>query len=276
MAVFAVERLSERLGAEVLGVDGERLVRDEGLPGACMEALAEFGVLLFRALRIDDMAQLRFCAKLGELARIPNYPIPEVMEISFDPANPNAQFFPSNDHWHIDGCLEEGYPPKAGVLRAEVVAEQGGETEFASTYAAYDALSGKEKERYGKLRVVHTFEANQRLSYPNPTPEQLAEWASRPVLELPLVWQQRSGRRSLVVGASTSHVVGMDYAEGRALLDDLVERATTPDRVLRHKWSVGDMVIWDNRGLLHRACPFDRSKPRVMRRSTVLGDEPFQ
>ncbi|MCK9900888.1 taurine catabolism dioxygenase TauD [Parafrankia colletiae] len=276
MAVITVERLSEHVGVEILGVDVERLRADDDLPGACTAALEEYGVLLFRELHADDESQVEFCRKLGSLAKSAKYRIPEVTEISFDPANPNAEYFRSNDRWHLDGCLDAVPPPKAGVLSAHVVAAQGGETEFASTYNAYEALSSAEKERFAKLRVVHTFEAVQRHSYPDPTPEQLAEWASRPERTHPLVWEQRSGRRSLVIGSTTSHVVGLEAAEGRELLDELEQRTTTPDRVLRHTWTVGDMVIWDNRGLVHRACEFDRSKPRVMHRTTLLGDEPIQ
>jgi alpha-ketoglutarate-dependent taurine dioxygenase len=275
MAEIATEKLTETVGAQVLDVDADRLLNDEDLPAACMEALEERGVLLFRELRLDDDTQVAFCRKLGALVRFRGYPNPEVMEISFDPDNPNAEYFASNDHWHIDGFMDE-IPAKASIMSAHVVTEQGGETEFASTYAAYDDLSGEEKERYAELRVIHSFETVQRLSYPHPTPEQLAEWARRGVREHPLVWEHRSGRRSLVFGSSASHVVGMDVEEGRALLADLERRATTPDRVLRHTWSVGDMVIWDNRGLVHRACPFDRTKPRRMHRTTLVGQEPIQ
>ncbi|OAA21003.1 putative taurine catabolism dioxygenase [Frankia sp. EI5c] len=276
MAAIAMRKLSEHVGVEVLDVDVDRLLHDEDLPAACTKALEEHGVLLFRELHVDDRAQVAFCRKLGRLATFPRYDPPEVMEISFDPGNPNAEYFRSNDRWHLDGCLDGGPPPKAGVLSAHVVASQGGETEFASTYTAYEGLTAEEKQRYAKLRVIHTFEAVQRHSYPNPTAEQLAQWAARPAREHPLVWEQRSGRRSLVFGSTTSHVVGMDRDEGRALLDDLERRATTPDRVLRHTWSVGDMAIWDNRGLVHRACEFDRTRPRTMRRTTLLGDEPIQ
>ncbi|GAA2734359.1 TauD/TfdA family dioxygenase [Actinocorallia aurantiaca] len=272
MTAIATRKLSENVGAEVLDVGIDRLLNDDEFPEACMEALEEYGVLLFRELHVDDHAQVEFCRRLGDLARFPKYANPNVMEISFDPGNPNVEYFASNDYWHIDGALDE-IPAKASVLSARVTAREGGETEFASTYAAYDLLSDEEKERYAGLRVVHTFEAIQRLTYPNPTPEQLEEWASRAVRELPLVWEHRSGRRSLVFGATASHIAGMDVEEGRALLADLERRATAPDRVLRHSWSVGDMVMWDNRGLVHRACAFDRTEPRRMHRTTLLGDE---
>ncbi len=80
----------------------------------------------------------------------------------------------------------------------------------------------------------------------------------------------------MVLGASADHIVGMDLEEGRALLAELLDRATEPDKVYRHLWSVGDTVIWDNRGVLHRAAPYDPDSPREMLRTTVLGDEPIQ
>ncbi|WP_420751486.1 TauD/TfdA dioxygenase family protein [Rhodococcus sp. O3] len=272
MPTLATKKLADNLGVEVLGVDVERLLTDETVPGALLDLLEQHSVLLFRQLHIDDDAQVKFCRRLGELALFPKYRIPEIMEISFEPDNPNREYFASNDYWHIDGALDE-IPAKASVLSARVTAAEGGETEFASTYAAYDALTDEEKERFATLRVVHTFEAIQRLTYPDPTPEQIREWASRAVRELPLVWEHDSGRRSLVFGATASHIVGLDVDEGRKLLDDLESRATADDLVYRHEWSEGDMVIWDNTGLVHRACPFDRDKPRRMHRSTLLGTE---
>ena len=192
--------------------------------------------------------------------------------------NPLADYLRGTFDWHIDGCTPANdVPPlKASLLSAHAVAEKGGETEFASTYAAYEDLDDDEKERFESLRVVHTLEASQRLVTPDPTPEELAAWRRQPTKEHPLVWKHNSGRRSLVIGATTSHVVGMSREDGRKLLDDLLERATAPGRVYRHEWEVGDTVIWDNRGVLHRAEPYDRTSPREMLRTTLLGDEPIQ
>jgi alpha-ketoglutarate-dependent sulfate ester dioxygenase len=101
-------------------------------------------------------------------------------------------------------------------------------------------------------------------------------WRSRPSKEHPLVWRHTSGRRSLVLGATASHVVGMGLEEGRALLSELLAKSTIPERVYRHQWQVGDMVIWDNRGVLHRATPYDPASPRDMHRCTLAGDEVIQ
>lgn len=267
--------LTDAVGVQVDDIDVERLRTDEDLPEACLAALEQHGVLLFPQLHADDETQAAFCRSLGELVQFPLYPNPDVMEISFDPGNPNAEYFASNDFWHLDGFMDE-VPAKASIMSAHVVTDEGGETAFASTYLAYDDLSADEKRRYENLRVMHSFERIQRLTYADPTSEQLDEWARRGGREHPLVWTHESGRRSLVFGASADYVVGMDVEQGRALLQDLIDRATAPDKVLTHRWTVGDMVIWDNTGLVHRACPFDRAQPRRMHRSTLVGQEPIK
>jgi alpha-ketoglutarate-dependent taurine dioxygenase len=161
----------------------------------------------------------------------------------------------------------------ATLLSARGVADTGGETEFASTYAAYEDLSDEERTRFESVRVVHSIEAAQRRLVPDPTGEQVAMWRKRPAKEQPLIWRHRDGRRSVVLGPTADHVVGMDQAEGDALLADVLARATAPARVYRHVWKVGDLVIWDNRGVLHRALPYDPASPRDMHRTTLHGDE---
>jgi alpha-ketoglutarate-dependent taurine dioxygenase len=276
MAVITTEKLGDSVGAEVRGVDRERLLADDDLPAACLDALEANGALVFRDLHIDDATQVAFSRKLGEVEVFGKGELPEIFRVTLDPAkNPVASYLRGTFDWHIDGCTED-IPIMATMLSAHAVADQGGETEFASSYAAYDALTEEEKERLEPVRVVHTIEAAQRLAFPDPSPEEVAVWRKRPAKVHPLVWKHRSGRRSLVLGATTDHVVGMGPDEGRALLDDLLARSTTPDRIYRHDWSVGDVVIWDNRGVLHRACPYDPTSPRDMHRTTFAGDEAIQ
>jgi alpha-ketoglutarate-dependent taurine dioxygenase len=276
MAVITTEKLGATVGAEVTDVDRDRLLHDDDLPASCLHALEANGVLVFRDLGIDDATQVAFSKKLGEVEVFGKGEHPEIFRVTLDPAkNPSARYLRGTFDWHIDGCTDD-IPIMATMLSAHAVAESGGETEFASSYAAYDDLTDDEKERLASVRIVHTIEASQRLFNNDPSPEELAVWRSRPSKEHPLVWQHRDGRRSLVLGATTDHVVGMSREEGRALLDDLLARATTPDRIYRHEWSVGDVVIWDNRGVLHRACPYDPASPRDMHRTTFAGDEPIQ
>ena len=276
MAVMTTERLSASVGAEIVVSDPDALLEDEALPSAVLEALETHGALVFRNLHIDDATQVAFSKRLGRVEVFGTGENPEIFRVTLDPTkNKAAVYLRGTFDWHIDGCTDD-VPIMATILSAHAVAETGGETEFASSYAAYEDLSDEEKERVGALRIVHTIEASQRLFNNDPTPEEVAMWRSRPSKEHPLVWTHESGRRSLVLGATASHVAGMDVDEGRALLDELLARSTTPDRIYRHVWSVGDMVIWDNRGVLHRACPYDATSPRDMHRTTLHGEEPIQ
>ena len=281
MSLLTINKLTTSVGAEVRGVDPERLGADDGLGDAILDALEDNGVLVFRDLGIDPQAQVAFCRRLGQVDHSSDghHRVPGIYPITLDTSkNASAAYLRATFAWHIDGCtpLGEECPQKATVLSALRPADRGGETEFASAYAAYDALTEQEQRRYPQLRVVHSLEASQRRVTPDPSPEELARWRSRPTHEHPLVWTHRSGRRSLVLGASADHIVGMDLDEGRALLAELLQRATTPEKVYSHHWSKGDMVIWDNRGVLHRAAPYAPDSPREMLRTTVLGDEPIQ
>jgi alpha-ketoglutarate-dependent taurine dioxygenase len=281
MSLLTINKLTESVGAEVLGVDSDRLASDDSLGAAVLEALEDNGVLVFPGLGLKPGAQVEFCRRLGEIDHSSDghHPVAGIYPVTLDKKkNASADYLRATFDWHIDGCtpIEDTYPQMATVLSAKQVAVSGGETEFANSYAAYDALSDAEKQRYASLRVVHSLEASQRRVTPDPSPEVLAKWRSRRTHTHPLVWTHRSGRRSLVLGASADYVVGMDRDEGKALLAELLDRATLPDKVYSHTWAVGDTVIWDNRGVLHRAAAYDPSSPREMLRTTVLGDEPIQ
>jgi alpha-ketoglutarate-dependent taurine dioxygenase len=281
MSLLTITKLSDSVGAEVTGMDPAHLAADDPVGEAILDALEDNGILVFRGLHLDPETQVEFCQRLGAIdySSDGHHPVAGIYPVTLDKSkNSSAAYLRGTFDWHIDGCTPTGddYPQKATVLSAKQVAEVGGETEFASSYAAYDSLTDDEKDRFAALRVVHSLEASQRRITPNPTPEQVAQWRSRRTHEHPLVWTHRSGRKSLVLGASADYVVGMDVEEGRALLAELLDRATVPDRVYSHSWSVGDTVIWDNRGVLHRAAPYAPDSQREMLRTTVLGDEPIQ
>ena len=280
MTLMQVERLAETVGARVTGINADLLATDAGLADALMDALEENGVLVLPELNISPEAQVAFCERLGEVDyEQGHHPVRGIYRVSLDKSkNSSADYMVGTFLWHIDGCtpLHGEYPQKATLLSAVAVAASGGETEFASSYAAYDLLTDAEKEQYDGLRVVHTLEASQSRVHPNATDEQRARWAARPSHVNPLVWTHRNGRKSLVLSASADYIEGVDREQGRALLDDLLARATAPERVYRHEWSVGDTVIWDNRGVIHRAAPYAPNSEREMLRTTVLGDEAMQ
>jgi alpha-ketoglutarate-dependent taurine dioxygenase len=281
MSLLTINKLTASVGAEVTGLNSDVLATDDALGTAILDALEDNGVLVFPQLGLDPEAQVAFCRRLGDIDHSSDghHPVAGIYPVTLDKSkNASADYLRATFDWHIDGCTPTNgeCPQKATVLSAKQVADRGGETEFANSYAAYEAFSEEEKERLGALRVVHSLEASQRRVHSDPSPELLAKWRSRPTHEHPLVWTHRSGRKSLVLGASADYVVGMDLDEGRALLADLLDRATQPDLVYSHRWSVGDTVIWDNNGVLHRAAPYDRDSPREMLRTTVLGHEPIQ
>ena len=213
MTVLTTEKLGATVGAQVLGVDRDRLLDDDAFPEWCLRVLDENGALVFRDLHLDDETQVAFSRKLGrvELGRGDR---PEIFRVTLDPAkNPVAEYLRGTFDWHLDGATDD-IPIMATVLSAHAVATSGGETEFASTYAAYDALSAVEQHELLQVRVVHSLEAAQRLVNPDPSSEELATWRKRPAKVHPLVWQHRSGRRSLVLGATASHVEDMAFDDG--------------------------------------------------------------
>jgi alpha-ketoglutarate-dependent taurine dioxygenase len=277
---IAIRQTSETVGAEISGIGPKDLLNDVSIVAAISESLEAHGVLVFRGLDLDPETQVAFCGQFGELDYSEgHHPVPGIYRVTRDTAKSSAaEYMKGTFHWHIDGCTPlHGEPPqKATVLSAKAVADSGGETEFASTYAAYDALALEEKEWFASLRVLHSLEASQRLVYPDPTPEQVAGWRSRPTSVHPLVWTHKSGRKSLLISAHAERILEMEAEESRALLDELMDRATKEGMVYRHHWSVGDTVMWDNTGVMHRATPYSAGSPREMLRTSIFGTEPIQ
>lgn len=266
--MMETKALTSAFGVEVIGTEN---LTDDGITEGLTEALKWRGVLLIRGLHLDDDSQLAFSRKLGSVVM----PVPgqEIMTVSLDPAKtPSAAYLKGTLSWHIDDTTNK-VPAKATMLTARHVAMVGGGTEFANTYVAYENLPAHERKRYDGLRVIHSFEAAQRSVYPDPTDEQVASWRQLPSHESSLVWDRRDGRKSLVIGATADHIVGMNPDESRALLDELLAWTTQERFCYTHDWEVGDVVIWDNTGMLHRALPYDPMSERLMRRTTIAGDE---
>jgi alpha-ketoglutarate-dependent taurine dioxygenase len=241
-------------------------------------ALDEHGVVVYREVHLSDEQLLAFSRMLGTLVVQPTgeHRHPEIQTITLDPAKTNAllaSYRQGNFHWHIDGATDE-VPQKATLLTAREVDPAGGDTEFANTYAAYAALSEAERTQIADLQIVHTFAHAQALANPDATAEQRASWDRVPARVHPLVWTRRTGRQSLLLGATAAEVVGWAASKGRALLDRLLGWSTQSQFTLRHTWRQGDLVMWDNTGMLHRALPFEPTSVRLMHRTTLRGEEP--
>ncbi|MCK9903220.1 taurine catabolism dioxygenase TauD [Parafrankia colletiae] len=270
-----VSPVSPDVGVEVAGLTGPRLV-DPAVAAECQALLEKHGVVIYREVHVEDADLVAFSRMLGTVVVAPMGGmdgLPEVSKITLDPAESVlAAYRRGTFFWHLDGANDE-LPQKATLLTARQVSDEGGDTEFANTYAAYDALPADEKEQFARLRVVHSFAASQALAEPDASPKTRASWERVPAREHPLVWTRRSGRRSLLVGATASHVVGWPEEDSRALLDRLLAWSTQPRFVLRHHWRPGDLVIWDNTGMLHRAIPYTATSHRLMHRTTLRGEE---
>jgi alpha-ketoglutarate-dependent taurine dioxygenase len=235
------------------------------------ELLEQRGVLVFRGLDLDDDEQLAFSQTLGDV-------IPQgergIYNITLDKAKAQygGDFLRGTFCWHIDGTTDD-IPTRASLLTPRQLSEVGGRTEFANTYASYEDLPEADQRAIDKLRVVHMQETIQRHVHPNPTEDQLALWRSRAPKTHPMVWTHRSGRKSLVLGLTAAGVEGMDPQAGRTLIDRLQAFATQPQYIYRHEWRMGDLLIWDNTGVMHRVEPYPPESGRLLHRTTLVGEE---
>jgi len=262
--------LSPRVGTEIRA-DATDLLSGEHA-GQIRDILGERGLVLFRQLNIDDHQQVEFARTLGQ---VKDQGEDHIYKVTLDKTvTKTADYLLGTFHWHIDGTTDE-IPSRASLLSARRLSETGGQTEWANTYAAYDDLPPDEKKIADDLRIVHSAETIERVARPEFTEEDVADWRTRPVRTHPLVWTHVSGRKSLVLGATASHVEGMEPGESRALLDHLMEQATQSHLVYQHEWQVGDLVIWDNTGTMHRATPYDPDSGRMLHRTKLEGEEAF-
>lgn len=263
-----VTNLTARIGTE-LKLDAETLA--SGVHGEeIRELLEQRGVLVARGLHMTNEQQLAFSESIGTVQ-----PQGEggVFKVTIDPSvNPGAEYIKGAFHWHIDGASDD-IPNFAATLSAQTLSTTGGSTHFANTYAAWEDLPEEEKTGYQDLRVVHSFETAQRYVNPEPTSRELAFWQARTPKVHPLVWKHKSGRRSLVLGSTASYIEGMDPAQGRLLLTRLREWATQPQFVYVHRWTPGDLLIWDNTGTMHRVDPYPLEENRLMHRTTIVPQE---
>ncbi|WP_095094326.1 TauD/TfdA family dioxygenase [Pseudomonas sp. Irchel 3A5] len=262
------------IGSRVL--NGKDDLLSGGLAGEIRDLLAERGVLVFPQLHFTDAEQIAFTQTLGVFA-------PEVSDgqgitkITLDAKeNPaGAEFLKGSLYWHIDGTRNES-PILASLLSCKVTATWGGNTGFCNTYAAYEALSEADKQRYEEMRVIHAPWASLLYYEPEPSLQKLQAMQAIGEKELPLVWKHRSGRKSLILGCTALHVTGLGVAQSAQVLVGLREWATAEPFSYSHEWQVGDLVIWDNTGTMHRAEAYDPGCSRMMHRTKLEGEEPFE
>lgn len=264
--------IEPRIGSEVRA-DKATLLSGE-YAGAIRDLLEQRGVLVFPQIGFSDEEQIAFTETLGTFA--PEARGEKLYKVSLDTeVNKQADYLKGSLYWHLDGTMNE-VPILASLLQSVALGNPDeGDTEFCNTYAAYDDLPDEDKAEIADLRVMHS--AWNTLFYydPEPSVKTLKQMMAIGDRELPLVWTHKSGRKSLVLGATARHITGIDYTRSAELLVRLRDWATQPQFTYRHKWTVGDLVIWDNTGTMHRATPYDPSSGRLLQRTKLEGEEPF-
>ena len=282
---IGISQIHPLFGAEITGVDLTRPV-DDATWSEIFAAFNEYSVLLFRDQPIDDDQQVAFSERFGRVettisanpaggtkfARQSNLDIGTGEPIPED--DRRMIYARANQMWHCDSSFKPR-PSICSLLSARIVPPEGGGTGLASTRAAYDALPDATRRRLDGLVVEFSLAYSRGLVDPEVlTPVQKAEVP--PVRHPLLRTNPVNGRKSMMIGAHASHVVGWPVEEGRVLLRELNDFATRPRFAFEHQWRVADLVVWDNRACLHRATPFDATKyRRLMQRTTVADDGPI-
>jgi alpha-ketoglutarate-dependent 2,4-dichlorophenoxyacetate dioxygenase len=278
---ITVTRLTPHFAARVEGVDITR--PDDATWAQVRAAFEEHSVLVFPGSPLDDEAQVAFSRRFGALevtrSMNPAAGTPFARQSNLDIKT--GEFIPAEDRrmiyqianmlWHSDSSFKP-VPSLCSLLSARIVPPEGGATEFASGRCAYPSLPEALKRRVETAIAVHDFSWSRDQVRPGFfTAKERAEY---PPVRHPIVrTNPANGRRALFLGAHASHVEGMPVEEGRALLKELQAHVTQPQFCYRHAWQEGDLIVWDNRCVLHRATPYDSVRyKRLMQRTTVSGD----
>lgn len=278
---FALRPLSPTLGVEILGVEVARLSDPDF--DRVYDAFLEHQLLLLRDQQLVPEGQVVFARRFGPvqvhvLNQYHAEGFPEIYYLS----NLDASGRPSGRHpdkgtvyWHTDGSWARR-TGQATMLYAEQVPSEGGETRFASMYTAYDNLDEATKERLAPLRAVHSLDFSRARRHGEDLMTE-AQKKARPPVAHPIVrTHPQTGRKCLFLGDHAWRIEGMPLEEGRQLIEELNAAIIRPELVYTHRWRPRDLVVWDNRCMLHKAEPYDTAKEaRVLRRCTIVGEVPI-
>jgi alpha-ketoglutarate-dependent 2,4-dichlorophenoxyacetate dioxygenase len=281
---IAIRKLTPVFGAEITGVDLAQV--DDASFEEIQDAFENFSVLVFPNQNLDDESQIDFSRRFGELEKTQghianNFTVKHVSEISnLDPDgrlmaadDPRLLFRMGQRNWHSDSSFKR-VPAKASLLHARKLPPDGGDTQFSSLRAAYEALPAQRKrELEGKVAIHHYAYSRRNDGYQLTNEEEDRRFP--PVPQAIIRANPVNGRKALYVGSHASHIRGMPEEEGCALLRELLAFATQKQFTYLHHWQVGDLVMYDNRAVLHRARPYKITEhARVLHRTTVAGEGP--
>jgi alpha-ketoglutarate-dependent taurine dioxygenase len=241
-------------------------------------AFLEHAALVFPGQFLGEAAQVAFGKRFGELEVLrENADAVQISNKNPDGTLLGAEDFRfktlrGNEGWHMDST----YMPlaaKAGLLSAIELPSSGGETELADMRAAYDALDEVTVKRISELSAYHSLYASQaKIGYVIETGAAYGYHDKGAPLRPLIKTHPVTGRKVLYVGRHAYRIPGISDKDAQALLDDLIERSCQGPRVYTHKWQVGDLIIWDNRCVLHRARPYDVAEPRTLQATRIAGD----
>ena len=275
-----IEPVSESFGAYVTDVDLAKI--DDATFDRIQGAWYQYAVLVFPHQHLSTEDHFAFSRRFGRLekglprakramrAHIGNVDQDGVV---LDKEHMGRVFNIGNSAWHTDSSYKR-IAAKASLLAAHIVPADGGETEWADMRAGYDNLTKDMKEYLDDKIAVHNYAYSHAWHYG------LELMSDEGLKQLPPVEHKLiqihpdSKRHILFAGRHASHIIGEDFAKSRKLLRELTFEAAQPPRIFGHKWDVGDLVLWDNRCVLHRARAYPVDQPRKMVRSTVAGDAP--
>lgn len=264
------------LGATITGVDLASMTQD--VWQTIIDAFHEHAVLVFPDQHLSDDAQVEFAKRFGDIEHLA--PDTKSVEITnrkasgslFEEHEYRARMMRGNEGWHTDSS----YMPlaaKASVLSARVVPPQGGETQWADMRAGYDALDAALQERIEGLCAYHSIYHSQALiGHKVEVGAGYGFHEEEPPLRPLVKVHPVTGRKALFIGRHAYGIPGLEADESASLLGELTAFACAAPRTYMHRWSPGDVVIWDNRCVLHRARPYDYTVPRVMRHTRIAGD----
>jgi taurine dioxygenase len=278
---FAVRLLTPKVGAEVVGVDLAGGVTDDVFRGI-YQAFLRYQVLLFAPQDVPPERQVAFARRFGEVQiHVMNQyhadGFPELYRLSNldEHGNPNGRHPDKGTlAWHTDGSWSR-VTGQATIIYGEVMPEVGGDTHFCDMYGAYERLDPAWKARIADLRAVHNLDFSRTRRH-GEDPMSDEQRRARPPVDHPIArTHPETGRKCIYLGDHAEYIVGMPYAEGRSLIEELNELAVHPDLTYEHRWKPGELIVWDNRCLMHRATAYDpATQRRVIRRCTVLGEIP--
>lgn len=288
---ITIRRLSDALGAEVIGVDLSQPL-EPSVVALLQQAFLEHHLLAFRDQNFTEQQQISFSELFGPLEVFPEQDKTKGSSQTYHVANTSQDgkhlganatmsiYQKVNQRWHTDSSYRF-IPSLASLMFAiEVLPDEaeGGETEFSNMFLAYDALPNELKEDLEHRHMAHYYEFGRRL-FPELPPVSAAEREAVPPVCHPVVriHPERGGRRSLYFTTNAGNEIGGFTAEdGAAMHRRLSEHASNQRFTYKHRWKDGDFVMWDNRCLLHRAIPYDMDKyRRALRRTTVAGAGPI-